>query len=66
MIEFRPSEQELNILRYLKMLQSRLVPEGGYSICRSDGKPMGLGEQMDFGNIFARIDEWIDICNEDD
>ena len=63
MIEFTPSEQELNIVRYLKMLRSRLDPEGMYSICRKDKKPMGLGEQMDFGNIFARIDEWIDACN---
>lgn len=47
----------------IRKLRDLLGPEGDYSIVRKDGEPLGLGDQMILGEIFASINEELDNEN---
>jgi hypothetical protein len=44
-------------IKYLHLIREKLGEEGEYSICRSDGEPMGFGDIYLWGEIFIFVNE---------
>lgn len=44
----------------LHKLRAHLSTDGDYSIRRTDGEPMWIGETIMLGSVFEAIDKWLD------
>ena len=44
----------------IRQLRAHLSTDGEYSIKRSDGESIFIGEAIMFGNLFEAIDKWLD------
>jgi len=47
----------------IKWLRLALSKDGEYSICRSDGKPLGLHDIYILSETMARLDKTIEVVN---
>lgn len=49
------------LIESINGLKSLLGDEGEYSICRSDRKPMWIGDSLVVGSVLERIDKAIKV-----
>ncbi len=58
------NEMIQKLISDIKTLRQHLSPLGEYSICREDGRPLGLGDIMELGELMKSIDDTLSIIDD--